>query len=255
MSKKVLSLLLSVLMVASLCCVSLLSASADSLMSVSKDTTAVHVGDTVTFTVNLKYGDNAKQDYVAAIDASILYDEEVLKVAKKSSGREDVSYGILPSPTVNYDLAGEVKFNAANGSAGIYDYDEETDVVTSYQDGHVLVKAKFEVIKDAEVATLKLDVRELFNMEKVNLTADALTAEVSVDCKHTSDTDTATDSEKDTDTVVDTDTVADEATDKDTATDTEKAPVQTGDTTATVAILLVLVAAAVVAVIARKRLA
>ena len=223
MSKKVLSVVLSILMVATLC----VSASADSAyVGDGVKTGELHKGDTVTYTVNLKH---AGDDYVAAIDASVFYDADVLEIALNEKEKPDVAYEGTGSAVPNYGIEGEIRFNAAEGVNG---YD-------AFEDGANIIEVKFNVLKDAEDAEIKFEARELFTLEKVVVSKE-IKESATVDCvKETSDEDSdkndTTDSEK-----------------NDT-TDTES-PV-TGDTTSVAVMMVVLATAALAVVIARKRVA
>ena len=235
MSKKLLSVILAIVVMASLCIVN-----ASAANDQSAKTGAIHAGDKVVFTASLKYGDETH--LVAAIDAEVTYDAEVLKLESV----KDVEYPVFGRATTNPNTPGTIIFNAADG---VYGYD--------FANGGDIVKVTFTVLKDAEAAEVKFATKELFDVTvdpanngqakdgvaKNDITT-GVTAAVAVECPHVSDTDTtkASDTEKSVDTT-------DTATEK--ADDNNGDSPKTGDV-ATVAMMLVFAAAAVV-LVSKKR--
>jgi len=240
MSKKLLSVILAIVVMASLCIVNA-SASAN---EVSKETGALHEGDTVVYTASLKYGDD-KLDKMAAINATVTYDAEVLEI---KSVLDDISCPNFGGTEVtNATQAGTILFNAAAGTKGF----------GGFKDGGALITVTFNVKKAADKTAINFSTEELFNVELDAATAQpkdgkkditsGCSATVEVKCPHVTDTEKATDSEKPV------------VTDSEVATDTTK-PVdnnnnndspKTGDV-ATVAMMLVF-AAAVVVLVSKKR--
>ena len=250
MSKKILSVLLAIVVMASLC---MISASADEANVLSTKTTELHKDDTVTYTVSLKYGTD--RDLVAALNALVTYDNTVLEIDKKAS-----KFPVTGAPTINYKADGTIKFNAANGTAGF-----------NFADGGDIAVFTFKVIADAANGTeIKFNTAELFNVVLVEVDGEDIpdeaqsnkaittgcSAKADVTCPHKAAE--TTDSEKKDDTKAsdtevkasDTEKKADEKTTEEAKTDANTAP-KTGDV-ATVVMMLVFAAAAVV-VIAKKR--
>jgi hypothetical protein len=241
MSKKLLSVILAIVVMASLCIVNA-SASAN---EVSKETGKLHAGDTVTYTASLKYGDD-KLDKLAAINATVTYDAEVLEI--KSVLDDIVCPNFGGTEVTNATQAGTILFNAAAGTKGF----------AGFKDGGALITVTFNVKADADKTAINFSTEELFNVEldaataqpkdgKTDITSGC-SATVDVKCPHAPVT---TDSEKDSDNKP-VDTASDVVT-----TDTTK-PVdnnggspKTGDV-ATVAMMLVF-AAAVVVLVSKKR--
>lgn len=241
MSKKLLSVILAIVVMASLCIVNA-SASAN---EVSKETGALHEGDTVVYTASLKYGDD-KLDKLAAINATVTYDAEVLEI--KSVLDDIVCPNFGGTEVTNATQAGTILFNAAAGTKGF----------AGFKDGGALITVTFNVKKAADKTAINFSTEELFNVELDAATAQpkdgkkditsGCSATVEVKCPHATDTDKATDSEKP---VV---TDSEVATTTDTADNTDNngnnSP-KTGDV-ATVAMMLVF-AAAVVVLVSKKR--
>lgn len=235
MSKKLLSVILAIVVMASLCIVN-----ASAANDQSAKTGAIHAGDKVVFTATLKYGDETH--LVAAIDAEVTYDAEVLKLESV----KDVEYPVFGRATTNPNTPGTIIFNAADG---VYGYD--------FAKGGDIVKVTFTVLKDAAETEVKFATKELFDVTvdpanngqakdgvaKNDITT-GVTAAVKVECPHVSDTDTTKTS--DTEKPVDTTDTTTEKTD-DNGNDSPK----TGDV-ATVAMMLVFAAAAVV-LVSKKR--
>ena len=236
MSKKLLSVILAIVVMASLCIVN-----ASAANDQSAKTGAIHAGDKVVFTATLKYGDETH--LVAAIDAEVTYDAEVLKLESV----KDVEYPVFGRATTNPNTPGTIIFNAADG---VYGYD--------FAAGGDIVKVTFTVLKDADATEVKFATKELFDVTvdpanngqakdgvaKNDITT-GVTAAVAVECPHVSDTDTAkaSDTEKPVDT---TDTATEKADDNNNG-----GSPKTGDV-ATVAMMLVFAAAAVV-LVSKKR--
>lgn len=233
MSKKLLSVILAIVVMASLCIV---NASAAANEKVTK-TGELHEGDVVTYTASLKFGDD-KLNKLAAINATVNYDAEVLKIA---SVIDDVAFPVLGDSTVaNLGNAGEILFNNASGAKGF----------TGFKDGGVLISVKFTVVKDAADTEIKFATEELFDLTldpstgapdeeagKKDIT-EGVSAAAKVDCKKAPVVEETDTEEK---------PVESDTEDK---KDEDKAP-QTGDV-ATVVMMLVF-AAAVVALVSKKR--
>lgn len=234
MSKKLLSVILAIVVMASLCIVN-----ASAANDQSAKTGAIHAGDKVVFTASLKYGDETH--LVAAIDAEVTYDADVLKLESV----KDVEYPVFGRATTNPNTPGTIIFNAADG---VYGYD--------FAKGGDIVKVTFTVLKDAAETEVKFATKELFDVTvdpanngqakdgvaKNDITT-GVTAAVKVECPHVSDTDTAKTSDTEKDTTVDTST--------EKADDNGNNSPKTGDV-ATVAMMLVFAAAAVV-LVSKKR--
>ena len=224
MSKKVLSVVLAIMMIATLC----VNAFADEEKALVFEGTGVktgelHKGDKVTYTVNLKH---ESDDNLAALDASILYDAEVLKIALDEDDYELVTFQGTGSAIANYGVEGEIIFNAAEGTKGYRDFKK----------GANIIEVTFEVLKDAEDANIQFVAREFFTIEKVTI-SKGVTESVKVDCVKADEKPVESDTDKTTDTT--TDVVA---------------PI-TGDTTSVVVVMIVLATAALAVVVARKRVA
>jgi hypothetical protein len=235
MSKKLLSVILAIVVMASLCIVNASAAEANAL---STKTGELHEGDTVTYTASLKFGDD-KLNKLAAINATVNYDKDVLKIA---SVIDDVAFPVLGDSTVaNLGNAGEILFNNASGAKGF----------TGFKDGGVLISVKFTVVKDAADTEITFKTAELFDLTldpstgapdeskgKKDITTGC-SAAAKVDCK-VKPVDTETDKEED----------KKDETDTEDKKDENKAPA-TGDV-ATVVMMLVF-AAAVVTLVSKKR--
>ena len=230
MSKKILSVILAIVVMASLCMVSA-SAASNEVAATAK---SLHKGDTVEYSVTLKYGDDDK-DLVAAINGLITYDAEVLKI---EDTRKDIT-SILPGVVKNTNDAGKIKFNAAAG----------VDGMLGFKNGGNVMTVKFAVQKDADETTVNFNTEELFNLENVAITS-GVTAAAKVTCPHNKTSDSDKPSDTDSDKKTDTDKNTDKTSETESDTNEDKAP-QTGDI-ATVVMMLVFAAAAV-AVIAKKR--
>ncbi|MDD5923382.1 MAG: cohesin domain-containing protein [Clostridia bacterium] len=235
MSKKLLSVILAIITMASLCIVNASAANA-----ADASTGVLHEGDKVIYTASLKYGDDTH--YVAAINATVKYDAEVLSIANVRS----VEYPVFNSGTTNLNEAGTVLFNAADGANG-----------RDFSKGGALIKITFDVKKDVEDTKISFASEELFDVTidpetlqaadgvaKNDITS-GVTAEAKVECVNVVDSDKDTTTDKPVDTS--TDTTTDTSSDK---VDENKAPI-TGDV-ATVAMMLVF-AAAVVVLVSKKR--
>lgn len=228
MSKKVLSVVLAIMMIATLC-VNAFAADDKALVfeGTGVKTGELHKGDKVTYTVNLKH---ESDDNLAALDASILYDAEVLKIALDEDEYELVTFQGTGSAIANYGVEGEIIFNAAEGTKGYRDFKK----------GANIIEVTFEVLKDASDAEIQFVAREFFTIDKVTITK-GVTESVKVDCV------VEPEKESDTDTTTDTTT--------DTATDNNVVAPPTGDTTSVVVMMVVLATAALAVVVARKRVA
>jgi hypothetical protein len=248
MSKKLLSVILAIVVMASLCIVNA-SASANEKVA---NTGKIHAGDTVTFTASLKYG-NDETDKLAAINATVTYDTNVLEIANVLKDIKCPHFG--GTEVKNATQPGTILFNAAAGTNGF----------EGFMNGGELIVVTFNVKADADDTAINFSTEELFNVEldptsgtpkdgKKDIT-DGCSATAAVECPHGT---TTTDSEvKATDSEVKaTDTEA-KATDTAVATDTTAQPTnnnaspKTGDV-ATVAMMLVF-AAAVVVLVSKKR--
>lgn len=244
MSKKLLSVILAIVVMASLCIVN-----ASAANDQSATTGAIHAGDTVTFTASLKYGDDTH--LVAAINATVTYDAEVLAIENVKK----VEYPVFRSGTTNINTPGTVLFNAADGVNGF-----------DFANGGDLVKITFNVLKDAPSTEIKFETAELFDVTIDPVTFQAadgvaatqitsgVTANAAVACPHVSDIDTTTDtSAKPTDTDKGTDTTVAPTTDTTGNNNNNNSgrSYPTGDF-ATVAMMIVF-AAAVVVFVSKKR--
>ena len=237
MSQKLLSVILAIVVMASLCTVNALAANEKT----ARTDDIIYKDDKVVFIASLKYGDETH--LVAAIDAEVTYDAEVLKLESV----KDVEYPVFGRATTNPNTPGTIIFNAADG---VYGYD--------FAAGGDIVKVTFTVLKDADATEVKFATKELFDVTvdpanngqakdgvaKNDITT-GVTAAVAVECPHVSDTDTAkaSDTEKPVDT---TDTATEKADDNNNG-----GSPKTGDV-ATVAMMLVFAAAAVV-LVSKKR--